>query len=314
MQFPGGRRFAFTILDDTDDSTLENVEPVYALLRACGMRTTKTVWPLDCPEGSRHYFAADTLQRPDYLAFVRELVDDGFELAFHGATMESSPRERTERALGFLEREFGAVPRLHANHGSNRENLYWGARRFGSGPLRAAVRALRRRSDAYGGDVPGSPWFWGDLCREHFDYVRNFTFRGLDVLAADPETPYRLEATPFVAHWFSTADAADGVIFKHRVTRRAIDRLESAGGACILSTHLGKKFAQGGRVDPEIESLLRYVADRPGWFVPVSTLLDHLRAQGRGRLLDARGLLRLELRFLADPVVSRLTTPSGTYP
>ena len=43
IEFPGDRRFAFTILDDTDDSTLENVRPVYERLRDLGFRTT-TPW------------------------------------------------------------------------------------------------------------------------------------------------------------------------------------------------------------------------------------------------------------------------------
>jgi hypothetical protein len=102
MNFPQGKRFAFTILDDTDDATLENVKPVYDALKAHGIRTTKTVWPVDCPEGSRIFFAADTLQRKAYLEFVRRLSADGFEVAFHGATMESSRRDRTVRALEFL--------------------------------------------------------------------------------------------------------------------------------------------------------------------------------------------------------------------
>ena len=70
---PDGKQFIFTILDDTDDATVDNVKPVYDLLDELGFRTTKTVWPLDCPEGSNLYFAAQTLQDPDYLAFIREL-------------------------------------------------------------------------------------------------------------------------------------------------------------------------------------------------------------------------------------------------
>src|SRR5262245_43727604 len=127
---PPGQRFAFSVLDDTDDATLENVQPLYALLRDHGFRTTKTAWPLDCPEGSRNFFAGETLQDKDYLRFVHELTDDGFELAFHGATMESSSRERTLEGLEFLRSEFGRYPRLFCNHGQNRENLYWGTQRF----------------------------------------------------------------------------------------------------------------------------------------------------------------------------------------
>ena len=42
FEFPNGKRFAFTILDDTDVATLANVRPIYRLLEEVGMRTTKT--------------------------------------------------------------------------------------------------------------------------------------------------------------------------------------------------------------------------------------------------------------------------------
>ena len=100
MDFPSGKRFAFSILDDTDDSTLANVRPVYDALREAGMRTTKTVWPMSCPEGSRLFFAGETLENFAYLNFVQELAGEGFEIASHGATMESSLRERTKKLVG----------------------------------------------------------------------------------------------------------------------------------------------------------------------------------------------------------------------
>lgn len=317
VPLPEGKRFAFTILDDTDDSTLENVRPVYDRLRDYGLRTTKTAWPLDCPEGSRHYFAADTLQREEYLEFVKELVADGFELAMHGVTMESSYRERTVRGLRFLEEEFGSVPRLHVNHGENRENLYWGAKRFQSPVLRAALGLLRLGSDLRSeGETSDSPYFWGDLCARHVEYVRNFTFSSLDLSKLNPEMPYRLVDTPQVAYWFSTVDAPDAVLFRDCVTLDAIDRLEEAGGVCIVSTHLGKKFTRDGRLDPEIDRILAHIAAKPGWFVPVSTLLDHLRrhAPGAGRSLGGLALLRLEARYLLHRIADGLLRRKGTYP
>lgn len=309
MNFPDGRRFAFTILDDTDDSTLENVRPIYERLRALGLRTTKTVWPMDCPEGSRNYFAADTLQREDYLEFVKELVRDGFELASHGATMEGSLRERTEAGLAFLEREFGHAPRLHANHGENMENIRWGLERFQSPTVRPLVRAIGRHPhDRFTGERPGSPYYWGDLFTRHFEYLRNFTFHGLDLLEFDPATPYRLDSTPEVRGWFSTTDVPDVHAFHRLVHRDAIDGLEARGGVCILSTHLGKGFVRDGRVDPEVDAVLEYVASRPGWFVPVSTVLDHLRDQRGGDEvpLGRVALARLELRFLLSELRARL--------
>jgi hypothetical protein len=113
--FPEGKRFAFTILADTNDATLENVRPVYDRLRELGFRTTKTAWPMDCPEGSQEYFAADTLQRVDYLEYVRSLVAAGFELACHGATMEPNLRGRTVAGLEFFQRKFGFRSALHAS-------------------------------------------------------------------------------------------------------------------------------------------------------------------------------------------------------
>lgn len=306
MSFPEGRRFAFSILDDTDDSTLENVRPVYERLREYGFRTTKTVWPLDCPEGSRIYYAADTLQRADYLGFVRDLARDGFEIATHGATMETSRRERTLRAIEFLERELESFPRLYANHGQNHENLYWGRKRFATPLLRSLLRGLGRNgADTFAGEQADSPYFWGDLCQQRFDYVRNFTFRALNMLAVNPEMPYHRSDCPYVRYWFSTADAPDAATFVRRLSTAALDRLETEGGACILSTHFGKGFVRAGRLDPAVDAILSYVARKPGWFVPVSTLLDHLRARRPDRPIGRLALLRLEVRFLIDALLDR---------
>lgn len=313
---PGGAPFAFTILDDTDDSTLENARPVYERLHALGFRTTKTVWPLECPEGSRHFFAADTLERPEYLEWVRGLIDQGFELGLHGATMESSRRVRTEQGLREIEGHFGFVPQVYANHGFNRENVYWGLDRFQTGWIKGVVRRLRLYGDASSeGQDPDSPYFWGDLCQRHVEYVRGFTFAGMDVRRFDPLTPYELESTPFVRYWFSTADAPDATAFKRRVTRRALDRLAGTGGVCILSTHLGKGFASNGRLDPEVDAVLTEIADRGAWRAPVSDVLDHLRRARKPQPpLSPRQTRRLEFQYLRDRVEERIARllPSRT--
>ena len=301
MRYPDGKRFAFSILDDTDDATLENVGPVYDALKAHGLRTTKTVWPVDCPEGSRIYFAADTLAREPYLRFVRALQADGFEIAFHGATMESSRRERTVRALEVFKQEFGSYPRLFCNHGQNRDNLYWGHKRFRSAALRLAVRLLRRGAAAYyQGDVPGSEYFWGDLCRAHIRYVRNWTFPRLDMLEVNPDMPYRDPGTPWVQLWFSTADAPDAGAFVRLLTPEKLERLEQAGGLCIISTHLGKGFAGTQGLDPRVRRVLEDLGRRPGWYVPVSQMLDYLlETQGKGRTLGAWKAAMLEAKYIA---------------
>ena len=301
MEFPDGKRFAFSILDDTDDSTLANVKPVYAALRDVGMRTTKTVWPMGCPEGSRLFFAGETLNDAAYLRFVHELADQGFEIASHGATMESSLRERTLRGLEFLKNEFGSYPRLFCNHGFNRDNLYWGHKRFQSALFRKIFSwTPGHRSIRYYGDDENSPYFWGDIAHTHIQYIRNFTFRRLNMLEANPDMPYRLRGTKYVNFWFSTSDAPDVRAFNRLLTCERLDQLERDGGACIVSTHLGKGFATNGKLDPDTERILRYLSRKRGWFVPVSELLDYLRGkQGGGELSDWTRL-KLEWLFILD--------------
>jgi hypothetical protein len=301
MEFPGGKKFAFSILDDTDDATLANVKPVYAALRNAGMRTTKTVWPMGCPEGSRLFFAGETLENEAYLKFVHELAAQGFEIASHGATMESSLRERTLRGLEFLKNEFGSYPRLFCNHGFNQDNLYWGSKRFQSALFRGLLSwAKGRRSITYYGDDENSPYFWGDCARTYIQYVRNFTFRRLNMLEANPDMPYRLRGTKYVNFWFSTSDAPDVGAFNRLLTRERLDQLERDGGVCIVSTHLGKGFATDGKLDQDTDRILRYLSGRPGWYVPVSELLDYLRVkQGGGELSDWTRF-KLEWLYILD--------------
>jgi len=224
--------------------------------------------------------------------------------------MESSPRKRTLEGLEFLRSEFGQYPRLFCNHGQNRENLYWGSKRFRTSALRALSRVLMRdAAGAYEGDEEGSRFFWGDICHDVIQYVRNFTFERLNLLQVDPGTPYRIESTPYVRYWFSTTDAPDVQAFNRVLSPERIDELVAADGVCIVSTHFGKGFVEKGRVNRQAASSLKLLADKAGWLVPVSEVLDHLRETGRGRTLTRAEALRLELRFVASRLRQRQSTP-----
>jgi hypothetical protein len=300
--YPDGREFAFTILDDTDDATLENIKPIYDLLSSLNMRTTKTAWPLDCPEGSRRFFAGETLADPTYREFVAQLGEQGFELACHGATMEPSDRERTLRGIREFRDLLGVNPTLYCNHAQNIENLYWGAERYRTKIIQWPLKLVERfrKSPKYSGHVEDSSYFWGDVCLSQFRYVRSFAFASLNSGAIVPRGPYKLRDTRWVNYWFNTADAPDAESFKRLVTRQAIDRLCAEGGSSIISTHLGKGFVRNGRVDPGIESILRYVASLNGWFVPASTLLDHLMGESKGATLATGARCRLEVSHILD--------------
>src|SRR5512147_1237268 len=93
--WPQGKRFAFTIVDDTDRSTVENAGPIYNFLSEFGLRTTKTIWPL-APLGPP-CTGGQSLEDPEYRRWVLDLRDRGFEIALHGVSDETSTRERVLR-------------------------------------------------------------------------------------------------------------------------------------------------------------------------------------------------------------------------
>ena len=301
LEFPGGARFAFTIMDDTDGATVENVRPIYRLLESLGMRTTKTVWPVRCEEGSRDFWLSETMDDPHYRDFVLDLHGRGFEMAFHGATMESSTRERTARALERFRCAFGVPPRVHANHSFNRDNLYWGTARFDDLVVRLLYRLVSRQPKGlFQGHCPGSLYWWGDLCLEQIEYVRNLAFSEINVLRINPSMPYRDPLRPYVRWWFSAADAEDVDAFNELLRPDRQQHLERDGGVCIVATHLGKGFARDGRPHPETQRLLEMLAGRNGWFAPVGELLDWLRARRESDQLPAWEWRRMQWRWARD--------------
>jgi hypothetical protein len=283
---------------------VENVKPIYELLEELSFLTTKTVWPEPCPEGSSLFFAGDTLAVPEYRDFCIELQRKGFEITWHCATMESSTRQRTVRGLETFRRIFGHYPAIHVNHGHNRENLYWGASRYRT-PLSLVALAYSWNGTRFEGEREESSYFWGDLCREHMRFVRNFTFREINTLSCDPRMPYRLASTPYVNRWFSSSDAADVGAFNALVTPSALDRLCEEGGVCVLATHLGKGFVRDGIVDPAVERTLRHLAGLPVWVAPASRVLEYLAERSRAGFLTWPRLLALELRHAWNRIKTR---------
>jgi hypothetical protein len=306
LTYPDGKKFAFAIIDDTDVATVANVRPVYRLLERLGMRVTKTVWPLGCPEGSPKFQSSETLEDPDYRAFVVDLQRRGFEVTWHGATMESSTRDRTLRGLDCFRQVFGSYPRLHANHAYNRENLYWGASRIDAWLLKSVYGRLDEvPADHYQGHVEGSPFWWGDLCARHISYCRNLNFNEINLARINPSMPYHDAARPLVDLWFSAADADGCHEFNELLRSEHQEQLERERGFCIVATHFGKGFARNGRVNSVTRQRLEALANRPGWFPSVGELLDWLRAQRTTTELPAREWRRMQWRWAFDLVRRR---------
>ena len=307
--WPGGRRFAFTVFDDTDGTTLETGPPVYDLLTDLGLFVTKSVWPLAVDPGRSGAVGGASLEEPDHLAWIRDLAAAGHEIGYHHASDHSSDRERTRRALDRFRELLGHDPRIGADHAGNRESLAAGADRL-SGWRGAAYRTAQRRLQptrpAFSGATPGSPWFWGDLCRERITYWRGLTFPRTDLTGIVPAMPFHDPTRPYVDLWFLSGHAPRVDALLDRLAPAQLDRLEANGGVCILYTHLGIGTAVDGRVDRRVERALRDLAGRDGWFAPASQVLDHLRARhGGGAVLAGRDRARMERRWLVDRLRSR---------
>lgn len=117
ISWPEGKRFAFTVFDEPDAQSLEDSRRVYGFLRDLGLRTTKGVWPVGPERLERG--TSETCGNPLYREHVRELQEQGFEIGFHLASLCSSPRCVTEKALEDFKNYFGKYPAAMSNHFGN---------------------------------------------------------------------------------------------------------------------------------------------------------------------------------------------------
>jgi hypothetical protein len=282
VTWPDGKAFAFTVFDDTDLATVENVKPVYDLLRDLGIFTTKSVWAVNAPGTPR--IGGATCEDPAYRDWVLSLQAAGFEIGSHGASPGTTPREAVGRSLDQFRETFGHDPSALANHSGCLESIYWGEARV-DGAARAAYTLMTRfkRRGAFRGHVEGDPLF---------------SFNTIDTLAACPSMPYHDPGRPYVNAWFASSEGRNVTAFNACVSEEAQDRLEAAGSACIMYTHFASGFVEDGRVNPRFRALLERLASSNGWFVPVTPLLDHIAAE-RGLATLAGGAKRaLEWRWL----------------
>lgn len=299
IDWPDGKDFAFTIFDDPDQDTIENLETVYPFLRDIGFRTTKAVWPIR-GDGTPKVGGA-TCEDEQYLKLVLGLKEQGFEIGFHNATYHTSTREQTTRGLDMFQQFFGHDPYSIANHTGCRENIYWGSARV-SGVRRLIYNALNLRrngnSNLSQGHIEGSSLFWGDLCRERTKYFRNFVFGDINTFKACPVMPYHDPARPFVNYWFASSEGANVDSFNVTVSEANQDRLAREGGACIMYTHFASRFLENGRLNGRFKILMERLSKMNGWFVPVNILLDYvLRTRGH-YVITQRERSALEARWI----------------
>lgn len=309
LTFPGDKKFAFTIVDDTDMATLERVKPLYELLHQYGLRTTKTVWVLESTELAHSPNRGESLRDPAYRAFILDLKSKGFEIALHGVRGGSSPRADIINGLEEFRSALGQDPGIHVNHSLNRDNVYWGEHRWSFALFRWAYASVGKHE--FSGHDSSSEYFWGDLVKKHVQYVNQFTYGDVNLLAVNPSMPYRLTDKPYVNYWFPTADGDNLDRFVDLLRTENLDRLEREGGVCLVYAHMGAgSFNRDGGADPRFEARLKDLASRNGWFAPASEILDYLRSQPGWRPeLSFRETVRLEILFFWNALLRGILPP-----
>lgn len=299
IEWPDGKSFAFTVFDDTDLATLQNVRPIYDFLADLGLRTTKSVWPLKGVEATVN--DGDTCEDQEYLAWLLKLSQSGFEIGYHMAASSTSNRQKTELGLERFAELFGENPITMANHASCLENLYWGESRLTGWRKQVYNMATKfRYKGRFRGHIKGDPLFWGDLCREKIKYVRGFVFRKINTLEECPFMPYYDPLRPYVNYWFASSEGPTVNSFNQRLSESNLDRLEQEGGACIMYTHFGAGFCRDGQINPRFAELMTKISSRNGWFVPVATLLDYLNAKQGHHVITRQERSKLERKWLVN--------------
>lgn len=263
VRWPDGKAFAFTVFDDPDAQTYADGRTIYSFLDELGFRTTRGVWPgaaVRTPNSG-----GETCEDPRYRRHTTDLQSLGFEVGYHNTTKHSSTRDEIIRGLDAFRAYFGHDPGAMANH-YNAEAIYWGRARV-TPPLSGIYTAatLGRTNGVHFGHIEGHPSFWRDVCRDRVQYCRNFVYADINTLAACPPMPYHDPLRPFVNAWYASSEGSN------------VSRLTETISEANQETRLSRLN---------------------GWFVPVSTLLDHLRRQRDQIVIAGRERQALERRWL----------------
>lgn len=301
ISWPNGKKFAFTIIDDTDNATVQNIKPIYEFLDTLGFLTTKTIWVYP----SRDHFYGYTLQDKEYVDFLNWLLTEGFEIASHGVGSGKFTREEIIQGFDEFKNKLNFMPSMHVNHARNIDNLYWGKERFQL--ILKSLLTLKNNQKFYGTDKD-SNHFWGDIAKNEFKYIRNHTFNGINTLKYDPQMPYKdKNKVQYSNYWFSSSDGHTIEEFNGIVNKKNIDKLEKEGGACIMYTHFASGFLDNtGSIDPQFKKSMSYLAQKNGWFVPASKLLDFLQSQHKTEYASSLYLNLLDIRWLINRIIKKV--------
>jgi hypothetical protein len=302
MKWPFNKEFAFTIIDDTDFSTIEKVKPIYDYLKSKNIRTTKTVWIYP----SRNRFAGQTIHDIDYLKFLLEIEHEGFEIQLHNVGSGNFKRNEIIEGFNIFKETFSSYPSLQINHASNPDCIYWGYKRYGT-ILKFLVKLFKGKTRRYYGDEPCSDYFWGDFSKEHIKYIRNRVFNGINTLSYDPKMPFKEKKKKYSNYWFSSSDGHTVEELNNLISKENVNRLIRENGLCIVYTHFAYGFLDNNcQINKTFKASIDYLSSQNGWFAPASEILDHLLNSKKEEEVNCFYINLLDLRWLFDRIVKKI--------
>ena len=306
--WPEGKKFAFTVFDDTDSSNLENTKPVYDYLEELNIRITKSCWVRSTSDFEKSKNPGSSIENHEYRLWLLDLQKKGFEIALHGVSAASSRREQIiEGIAGFVE-TFGLKEFAYANHSGQKESVYWGADRV-SGMSRSMyqimLRYILRRNRDYEGTINESEYYWGDYLKKYVKYIRGFTFMDINTLKTVPEMPYRNQSQSYANYWFVSTDGCDCKKYCSVLSKENVDRLVDEGGLCVMYTHYAFGFvAPDGSLNPEFRKVMDYISTQDGWFAPLSKILDYVNERRGDVYLTPRKHRQYSRRWMFEKMIN----------
>jgi hypothetical protein len=264
------------ITDDPDNGTFEQFKTMYDVLISLNLPTTRAMWFFEPIEFSGTpqlpiQFYSPLLSDHECCDYCKKLHEAGFEICLHGASSGNNDRTQMLAAIKFIEKEIGKLS-VHICHSKNAENLYWDSKCTHS-PIVSFLLRFYTKNTCFG-EVVGSRYFWGDICKEKIKYIRFYRTRQVNTLAFNPSMPYHESYKPYVNYWFS---ATKGYLPK-LYTQKNLDKLCRENGAGIAYQYMHKYVNSEGSIDAGVlETLERIANDKRIFFRPVSVLLDRLK-------------------------------------
>ncbi|MGU8573759.1 hypothetical protein [Clostridium perfringens] len=307
ITWPNNKKFAFTIIDDTDKASINNIKPVYDYLYKSGLITTKTIWALP----SKDKFGGQSICDKEYREFIKDLVDKGFEIALHGVGSGDYNREETLYGIKLINETFNRIPKIHINHAHNSDNIYWGEKRFVY-PIDKIYKYLRhiakRKSIISLGDEDNSKYFWGDFCKKNIKYIRNMVFSDINTISCDKYMPYKEKRKEkYSNYWFSSSDGYNCETLIKLLSNENIDKLEKENGCSIVYTHFAYGFVnEKGELNKEFKECIDYLSSKNGWFVPASQILDYLNNNKNNNYISQFQLIKLNIKWFYERIIRKI--------